>query len=213
MGQIFASIHIKTPDTESVEDAIFQSYARKSDRAEMIIQMMKAAHPEFTPEEIEHTRQLYALHDHNGEMIFCVKTEQYLSVCDGNLSFETVEEKARQISEKIQVPVVYTSNFDDDLFLFGVMESGHVITHGCIGEDLEECYGVKSCAADLRLFSEALGLSGEIPELPEDDVEEGQAIVEKMLGIELNLRMPLPRTYRLQRMMQGIPLFAEETET
>ena len=210
MGQKFASIHIKTPDTETVEDAIFQSYARKSDRAEMIIQMMKVANPNITPKEIEQTRRLFAIHDHNGEMIFCVKTEQYLSVYDGNLSFETVEEKARQISEKIQAPVVYTSNFDDDLFLFGVMRNGRVITHGCIGEDLEECYGVKPCAVDLRLFLEALGLSGEIPELPEDDVDEGQAIVEKLLGIELNLRQPLPRTYRPQRMMKGILLFQRE---
>ena len=77
--------------------------------------------------------------------------------------------------------------------------------------DLEECYDVKSCAADLRLFSEALGLSGEIPELPEEDVDEGQAIVENMLGIKLNLRMLLPRTYRPQRMMKGNLLLERET--
>ena len=211
MGQKFASIHIKSPDVIFVEEALLKIYALSTVGVEGMIRTANAMLPGKVNTNM--IRLFQMAHNNNGEVLFFIKTEQYLSVYDGNLSFETVEEKARQISEKIQAPVVYTSNFDDDLFLFGVMQSGHVITHGCIGVDLEECYGVKSCAADIRLFSEALGLSGEIPELPEDDVDEGQAIVENMLGIELNLRMPLPRTYRLQRMMQGIPLFTEETET
>ena len=213
MGQKFASIHIQTHDTESVENAIFQSYARNPEKVEHKIRLLKAVFPDFTPEEIEHTRKLYALHDHAGEMMFCVKSAQYLSIYDGNLSFESVEEQVEEISKRIQAPVVYTSNFDDDLFLFGVMQNGRVITHGCVSDpdaNVEECYGVKTCAANLRLFAETLGLSGEIPKMPKGDVDKAQAVMEKMLGIELDLSLPLSKQYRPQGMMQGIVLYQAE---
>lgn len=210
MGQKFASIHIQTSDTASVEAVIGQVYARDPDELENEIQLLKAMYPSITPEEIEHARELLA--DDEIRM-FCVKTSQYLSIYDENLSFESVEEQVEEISKRIQAPVVYTSNFDDDLFLFGVMQNGRVITHGCVSDpdaNVEECYGVKTCAANLRLFAETLGLSGEIPNMPKGDVDKAQAVIGKMLGIELDLSLPLPKQYHPQGMMQGIVLYQAE---
>lgn len=73
--------------------------------------------------------------------ILIVQSESFVSIYDESLSFESVEEKAQTISNNLDRPIIYASNFDDDVFIFGVFHSGKLITEIKIGKDLS-IYGI-----------------------------------------------------------------------
>mgnify|MGYP005845746673 CR=1 FL=1 len=87
-----------------------------------------------------------------------VQSGLFVSLYDESLSFESVEEKAQALSSIVAAPVVYTSNFDDDVFLFGVYRSGERVTGGNFGQGLES-YGIAPEAIDIARFHAELGIS------------------------------------------------------
>ncbi len=90
--------------------------------------------------------------------ILIVQSKDVLSIYDGDLSFEMVEERAKQLSKKINNPVIYTSNFDDDIFIFGIYQSGEFITGRKMGDGLAD-YDISPEDLEIEKFYHGLSLN------------------------------------------------------
>lgn len=228
MGSRYTSIHLKASSFDQVEHYLSTSYqagllAEQRQWLEMLQKMVKRNNADLSDERIDQIMQQTCQSFMTPGVCF-VQTERFVSIYDENLSYQTVEAQAQMVSKHVEVPVAYTSNFDDDVFLFGVYLRGDIVTRGCILSDNDEdddrseeygiCedddldeeddtdveYGVQPCKADIQLFLNTMGLyPSETPELPEDDAWEAGKIIEKELGIALDLTEPLPEAYRMLR--------------
>jgi hypothetical protein len=117
MGRKYVSIHILNEAKEEVLSKLINCY--KDTSMESTIRLASNV---FNNAE---TRWMFGRFDDLWvDEILIVQSESFISIYDESLSFESVEEKSQTLSNKIDRPIVYTSNFDDDVFIFGVFQSG-----------------------------------------------------------------------------------------
>jgi len=122
--------------------------------------------------------------------VLIVQSESFVSIYYESLSFESVEEKALTISNNINRPIIYASNFDDDVFIFGVFRSGKLITESKIGKSLS-IYGITPKKIEIDKFCKELPIS-KISSLECINTTEEIAIIED--EIEKWLQVPLDLT-------------------
>ena len=126
-----------------------------------------------------------------------------VSIYDKNISFETVEEKAKEVSRKVKEPVLYLSGCGGDVFVIGVVAKGKCCTRGVVGENPQD-YGLDECCVDLKKIEKWFGLSVESLEKlfvntdtedAFDLIEDIQSEFEKLLRVPLNFRREWISTY------------------
>ncbi|MBQ4043140.1 MAG: hypothetical protein IJD06_04010 [Clostridia bacterium] len=115
-------------------------------------------------------------------------TDTMIAVYDDSLSFETVEEEAKAVAIYMDVPVLYVSNFDDDVLLFGACLPSAEFTKEICGEACA-AYGMEITHMDAGLFRSAAGewlteqALQEILDAP--SMEEKEDLLKKILPVPL----------------------------
>jgi len=119
--------------------------------------------------------------------VLIIQTKSFVSIYNESLSFESVEEEAHALSNKIDKLVVYTSKFDDDVFICGVFRSGKLVTGGKYGEGLY-IYGMKPETMDVKKFCDELNIN-EINLIQSINASNDISVIENI--IEQYLQVPL----------------------
>jgi len=83
--------------------------------------------------------------------VIILLSSRFISVYDAALSFSTINSETKKISKKLSAPILYLSNFDDDVLLFGCVQSGKTIARKHIGQGLAE-YGIKPVKSTVHLL-------------------------------------------------------------
>jgi hypothetical protein len=123
-----------------------------------------------------------------GEVLI-IKSKFFISIYDETNSFETIQNKVKDLSTKMDYPILYTSNFDDGVFLLGAYKSGKLITSGNMGPELS-VYGMKTRHINISKLCNALQL--EKTEAFEainsmEEIDEIEQVVEEFLHSLLDL--------------------------
>ena len=181
VGKKYASIHIRTDDPENDLETylLFQREEKPAfDRRKALINLVQK------PEEQAEIDRFLGLMT---KSVLIIMSRRFISVCDENDSFESVEKKARNISRQFDNPIVFTSNFDDDVFVFGVCKGGQCITRGTAGANLDR-YGLECSAIDTERFLRTVSAGGSGPCRGLDSLEDIRKIEN---ALEEYLRLPL----------------------
>lgn len=185
MGRKYASIHVYGKEQEKVLLALENNCNNSAkDLEEEIWEMVRQKYKDNIPESFQKL-----LKYKNPSKIILTKSDVFLSIYDESDSFETIQDRVKKLSSIIDSPVLYTSNFDDDVFLIGAYKSGKLITSGKMGDGLSE-YGMKPkkisidklCKTFQLERTEALGAINSM-----DEIDEIEQAVEEYLHIPLDL--------------------------
>lgn len=161
MGRKYASIHVLDVPLVYTEQEIRKCYGKGQlspqeavERfIEQYIKLSKALgdKDEYPPQVlIDHERR-FAEGEYGGLQI--VRSDHFWSIFDDALSLGTVVNKTRELSKEFHTPVVYTSNYDDCVFIMGVYVQGRCRAKLATGEQLAE-YGIKKANVNLTAFFE-----------------------------------------------------------
>lgn len=181
MGKKYASIHIRTNNRENIYDLVKNNYY--GTKEDIIIQK--------NYEKILKSCSCKNIIENLIKEIHIIISKDYISIYDENVSFESIKNKAKYLSSNINYPLIYTSNFDDDVFIIGIFKLGKLITSGSLGENLS-AYEIKHKAIDInKLCSE---IDYEKPDTLEGinnitDIEAIEYEIEKLLQVPLNFNM------------------------
>lgn len=183
MGRKYASIHIFTDEQEKVLLKLKNCYY-KGNSMETTMHLTSNIFNDVGVQQIfERFANLWV------NEVLIVQSESFVSIYDESLSFELIEEKAQSLSGNIGEPIIYTSNFDDDVFIFGIFRAGKLITGGKIGKCLP-IYGIDPEIIDIDKFCSELSIKKtssleSINTTDEIDVIEDE--IEKLLKVSLEL--------------------------
>jgi len=117
---------------------------------------------------------------------FSIIDGEWFSLYSRELSFTTISHKALVLSQKLSSLVVYVSNFDGDVFVWGAIEGGKAVTSGQIC-DVPDIYGLVTETADMASLSCALGEDCEIPAEMPTDVYEMEDVLSRAMGVPVNI--------------------------
>lgn len=184
MGKKYASIHIYAEkQTKIITD--LKKYYKVDDNIEP---RMKAAANIFANEEARNmfTRftQLYV------NEVLVIQSDTFVSIYDETLSFETVEDKSKIFSFMFDYPIVYVSNFDDDVLIFGIYRSGNLITQRNLGQGLS-MYEIPYASLNIASFRSELTIaSTDIMEAinKSEIIDSVENEISKVLNVPLNIR-------------------------
>lgn len=181
MGRKYASLHVYANDLTEIFNILKDSYngSKEDIKIKSIIDGLLNENPNF------------AFLNNFLNKVIILKTNAFISIYDENNSFENIKIKAKYLSSIIEVPIIYTSNFDDDLFLIGVYKAGKLVASGVIGDDVET-YELKPKNINIDKFCSAIGLQRTSTfELADDigDIDKIEDEVEKFLQIPLDFNI------------------------
>lgn len=150
MGQKYASMHVYGGGQDK-NLLILKDFCNNNKTANVMLEeiLKKIEDPE---------KRLLVEKFSSPSNILIVQSKDVLSIYDGDLSFEMIEERAKQLSKKINNPVIYTSNFDDDIFIFGIYRSGEFIAGRKMGEGLAD-YDISPEDLEIEKFYHGLSLN------------------------------------------------------
>ncbi|MCL2121076.1 MAG: hypothetical protein FWH28_02365 [Clostridiales bacterium] len=127
-----------------------------------------------------------------GPSVIIVMSNRFISVYDDSLSFLNINSEVKRISKTIIEPILYVSNFDDDLLLMGAVKQGKTIAKRHIGENLDD-YGIrkgKSSINSLQSQSEFSSLiSDDALFKSSNDIFTCETSLEHEFGITLKLTL------------------------
>lgn len=190
MGSKYASIYIRTDDARKTILRILKMYDMNS-RLENINPVIRNEYLAIVEnaKKFGNTILNHLLRIDNDLTI--VGTTTMVSIYDRNLSFETVSEKAREISREVIDPVFYLSCFDGDIFIFGIFVNGKQRTNGVVGEAVQD-YGFSEKCANLKLLAKYWGFSIDKLEQLFNEVDDIVALISKLeRGFEELIGLPL----------------------
>lgn len=130
MEKKYSSIHIYVSEKENILSKIKEYYKRNIFKKKKIeaLNMIKD----------ETVRQMIgSLPGFLASEILIIQTDSFISIYDESTSFETVEDTAKGLSKVLSLPLLYFSNFDDDIFFFGGFQSGKLVSSRKLGDGLE----------------------------------------------------------------------------
>ncbi len=122
--------------------------------------------------------------------IIILKSHSFISIYDETISFETVEKKAEELSGIINNPIIYTSNYEGDLFIFGVYHAGHYITGGKVGNYLS-IYELEPEQVNIDAFCMELSVKRVASMdclITSDSICEIEKEIEKIIEMPLNVK-------------------------
>jgi len=183
MGRKYASYHIYRDHDRNDLEELSSIFAARSTIDENIVRATEAFSNPNARNMMERFLKIYQ------NSIIIVLSEKFISIYDETLSFATINAEVKKISKKIPVPILYTSNFDDDVLLFGLVKTGVTLARKHIGQGLES-YGVKpvkSTINRIRDFEEFRYLPDNTILEMSNDIGDCEISIENEFGILLKL--------------------------
>ena len=181
MGNKYGSIHIKTTDGYETATKILAQYDNTPNEYILSAERLEQSHYEVMHDLAKTFRRYAAI---LGQDLFVVITTNWVSVYNRDLSFQSIASKARSFAKKLAEPIVYISNFDDDVFVFGVIENGKTVTSGRICTD-SEYFDLTNKTANMTALRRVLGGDDIIPRRMPTDISEMEDILSKVMGVPL----------------------------
>ncbi|WP_310605493.1 hypothetical protein [Anaerosporobacter sp.] len=185
MGKKYASIHVFTKEEETMAVKLMKEYSANVPaifKENKKSNLLDDESYKLLAEKIKHLMKPETL---------IIQGKGVISIYDPNNSFETISEIAQEVSIMSDTAVVYTSNFDEDVFLIGIYNKGNCVTNGNYGDMLEE-YELESKMMDwneLAILCEDKSI-GLLASLSRDtDIEEIEDYIEELLGVPLKLTL------------------------
>ncbi len=134
MGKKYASIHILAEGNENIILKIKEYYKKDIFKAkkEEALNMVKDERIRWMIENLP---------GFSANEVLIILTEFFISIYDESISFETVEETVKMLSKTIDEPLLYFSNFDDDIYIFGGYKMGRLVSNRRLGYGLDD-YGM-----------------------------------------------------------------------
>lgn len=184
MGRKYASIHIYTNDQDTVLSAVDNFYNNDTSMDSSLKQAIKLLKNAEAQQMLERQFRLTLPN------ILIIQSKKFISIYDENISFETVEDRAKALSIRVDEPIMYVSNFDDDVLVFGIYRNGNLITSRNLGEGLA-LYDIIPANLDMVKFCNELKI--EITDSMDylNDIEIIDEIEDKIENI---LQVPLKLT-------------------
>lgn len=181
MGKKYGSIHIKTNQGMRIVGDFFALYGNQSNEYLQIAERVERANLRTSFEFAAFMRRYASIV--SGEL-FIVITANWVSLYNRDMSFQTITQKARSIAKKFPDPILYTSNFDDDVFVFGLLVAGKTVTSGRIC-DIPEIYDVTTKIANMAPLRRTLCDSANQPKKMPTDIFELEELLSSMMGVPL----------------------------
>lgn len=151
MGQKYASVHLYAQNNEQLIDSIINYYGKSLDNQ----RMMNVFDQVFKMDSDKKDLMIGML-----DLLSCdkliIKFEHFISIYDESQSFESIEEFCQTFSQEIDGTILFTSNFDEDIFKFGIAENGTILTKRLTGAGLA-AYGLEEELLDTKITESVLG--------------------------------------------------------
>ena len=195
MGKKYGSIHIKADSHQTMTKAIAELLGEQMNEhlsiAEKLEQISKHRLCQgLAKSEQSALRDLARSYCHQPASFFgdsfSIISEKWFSLYSRDLSFQDIISKAAFLSQKFSGVIVYASNFDDDVFICGVIIDGKTVTSGQICND-PDIYNLTTKTADMAALGRALGEEHVIPTKMPTDVYEMEMILSDAMGVPLHI--------------------------
>lgn len=133
MGRKYASLHIRIIDdcTESLACDAYMQLAKKTSSIDTLSAVRKLG-VSLTEQESNLLSRVLGTYDAHEVQI--KRRDGFISIYDRELSFESIEDRALELSMVLDMEVLYASVFDDDVFFFGLCQSGRVVAEHISGQ-------------------------------------------------------------------------------
>jgi len=184
MGMKYASFHIPAVENSGVLQQIIDNWEGNDEFNEF---SQSALMKLVSPDEIKIYERMISAYK---SVKYLLVTKRFISVYDETLSFETIVETVKKISKKIDLPILYTSNFDDDVFIMGVVQSGKTLCKRNIGPGLSS-YELKQLSVKINTMLAIKGFEltgGQKEFLTTDDIDKCQESIDDAYGISIALK-------------------------
>lgn len=179
MGRKYASFHIFDREQEKIISILKENY-----RGENSLQKK-----DIVMDNLFNSDIFNAFNGMDETKIIILQSESFISIYDESISFETAEEKAQYLSKLIDKPILYISNFDEDILIFGIYHNRERITSQTVGDGIT-IYEVEPKMLDIDIFCKELSLkktnSMKIMN-SSDDIEEIESKLEEIIRVPVKL--------------------------
>ncbi len=123
--------------------------------------------------------------------ILIIQSELAISIYDESATFESIEDQVKFLSKRIINPILYCTNYDDDIFIIGGYKSGRLISRRTAGEGLE-VYNINSQELNTSKFTKHFSLFSKytterINSITDIGILENE--IEQYLQIPLNINL------------------------
>lgn len=181
MGTKYGSIHVKTRDSLQIANTILESFDGKVDEHLKWAEQLLRRSSGLSDAEIEMMLRDLAISRND---CFIVITDEWVSLYSRDMLFESIASDAQSFARKISAPLLYTSNFDDDVFVFGLIHREETVISGQIC-DAPEIYDIATKTANMTALAQALSVDSDTPETMPTDISELEALLTSMIGVPL----------------------------
>lgn len=190
MGRKYGSLHIRLENPDYCINAIVDALNSVMDT--VIPTSMEIAAERLGLNLDQH--QLSALNSLIKTKLACYKKQSivkhgvFVSMSDERITFENIRTIALKLSVVLNIPVFFSSVFDDDVFLFGLCQNNEIVALHMSGEC--EAYGMTCVSHNIEnLAKYALGSKGSdlgLQNLSRLDME--NALI-KIFGFQFNIEL------------------------
>lgn len=187
MGRKYGSLHIRTEGigenidalVNSCLDAVCTVYPSNIEQVAVLLGLKLSQQQIPLLNQFirsgSYARATHAVAEHNG----------FVSIYDQRVTFENIQEIAQRLNTLLNLPVFFSSVYDDDVFIFGLCENGKVVsTHvsgNCESYDLtNKNYNIEKLE---RYLSDG---ENNIPELGELSGSDMESALSNILGFRLD---------------------------
>ncbi len=116
-----------------------------------------------------------------------VEHSGFLSVYDQRVTFENVREIAQRVSAVLNLPVLFASVYDGDVFVFGLCEEGKIVASHISGDC--EVYGMERKNDNIEGLEQYLANGAKnIPELKNLSGKDFESALSETLGFRLDAK-------------------------
>jgi len=183
VGRKYASIHIYSNKQTRILSELKRLYETDNSTISKMQQASKVFKNAETIAMFERFTHLYTTE------ILIVQSEYCISIYDSTLTFQSVEEKAKAFSYMFNNPILYVSNFDDDILIFGLFKLGNLITNRNVGNGLS-MYEIPYATIDAEKFCMELkigNISSIISLNKSEDINYIEGTIGEIFHVQLNL--------------------------
>lgn len=181
MGKKYGSIHIKTIDGYETARRILDQRSNEPNEYILSAERLEQTHYQALHDMAKSLRRWALL---MSDELFIVVTANWVSLYNKDMSFQTITQKVRSLAKKFPEPILYTSNFDDDVFVFGLLVEGKTVTSGRIC-DTPEVYDVTTKLANMAPLRRILCDGADQPKKMPTDIFELEELLSSMMGVPL----------------------------
>ncbi len=187
MGRKYGSLHIRTENVMENTDALISSCIGAMDSA-FHVDVEKAAALlglNLPQQQIPLLKQLTRAGISARTKQNVVKRNGFVSLYDQRVTFENIQAVARKLSDLLKLSILYSSVYDDDVFIFGLCENGKTVSVHISGDC--EAYGLTPESDNIEGLERYLSNGeGNLPELKNLSGADFESALSNALGFRLD---------------------------